>query len=197
MPSEPNDAAGSGAKAAGGSLRMSLRASTREQHELTEQAFEAFDVATSAGLRRFLLAHRTALETARGRTAHDANAAQEIGFMLDLIRADLASLGDSTVLPIKFSDSAPLHPLGVRYVLLGSRLGSQILAQRVSGGPEKNLQSAGTYVSDRTLLPAWKSLLQTLEGAEAAAQEGDIRMSAAETFKLFRDAAEKVRQAVL
>jgi len=138
-----------------------------------------------------------ALETARSRTGSDARAGQEIAFMLDLIRTDLASLGDSAVLPIDISDSTPLHPMGVRYVLLGSRLGSQILAERVSTSPEKNLQSAGTYVSDRTLLPAWKSLLQTLEGADAAAQEGDIRMSAAETFKLFRDAAEKVRQAVL
>jgi heme oxygenase len=196
MPSDPNEAAGAGAKA-NASLRMMLRAGTRIEHELTEQAFEAFDVATSAGLHRFLLAHRMALETARSRTGSDARAGQEIAFMLDLIRTDLASLGDSAVLPIDISDSTPLHPMGVRYVLLGSRLGSQILAERVSTSPEKNLQSAGTYVSDRTLLPAWKSLLQTLEGADAAAQEGDIRMSAAETFKLFRDAAEKVRQAVL
>lgn len=197
MPSEPNDAVGSGAKAVGGSLRTSLRASTREQHDLTEQAFEAFDVATSAGLRRFLLAHRTALETARTRAGKDANAAQEIDFLLDLIGDDLATLGGATVAPIDLADTPPLHPLGVRYVLLGSRLGSQVLAQRVSNSPEKNLQAAGTYVSDRTLLPAWKRLLQTLEGAEAAAEKEDIRMSAAETFKLFRDAAEKVRQAVL
>ena len=196
MPTEPNEAAGAGAKASG-ALRMMLRTQTRVEHERTEQAFEAFDVATSAGLRKFLLAHRAALATARHQTQDDPEANREIGFMLDLIEADLAALNGQAIPSIELGAAAPLHPLGVRYVLLGSRLGSQILAQRVSRSPEKNLEAAGTYVGDRTLLSAWKRLLQTLEGAEAAAQGEDIRMSAAETFKLFRAAAEKVRQAVL
>ena len=195
MPAETKEALGAGAKA-DGTLRMKLRAGTRIDHELTEQAFEEFDVATGTGLRKFLIAHRSALEAVRARIQEDPIAAQEIGFMLDLIEADLVSLGGPDV-AIDLKAEAALHPLGVRYVLLGSRLGSQILAERVSGSFEKNLQSAGTYIGDRSLLPAWKRLLQTLEGAEAAAEEEDIRMSAAETFKLFRAAAEKVRQAVL
>ena len=124
------------------SARFVLRDATSDEHQRTEQAFEKFDLANPAHYAAFLTVHRAAL-------AELEPGLERAGWSdwkprLPMAADDLLTLsGETHVSPCsadrQYDDAAAW---GVQYVLEGSRLGGQILCQRIpTGSPRSYLAS--------------------------------------------------------
>lgn len=121
-------------------LREYLRRETRLLHRQVEALFERVDIATPVGLHRFLLAHHAAVAPIENRLAAvSAPWADCWPYQLtSLLRRDLEAPNESWQLPTlptkQLGGLATAHPLGLCYVLGGSRLGARVLLRRLSDG---------------------------------------------------------------
>ncbi|MXP48153.1 heme oxygenase [Altererythrobacter luteolus] len=119
-----------------------MREATSAEHELTELAFEKFDLANPADYTAFLTVHRAALAELEPGLQHAGWS--EWKPRLPMAADDLLTLsGEIHVSPCsadrQYDDAAAW---GVQYVLEGSRLGGQILCQRIpTGSPRSYLAS--------------------------------------------------------
>lgn len=124
------------------SARFALREATSAEHELTELAFEKFDLANPAHYTAFLTVHRAAL--AQLEPGLERAGWSEWKPRLPMAADDLLALSGSLhTAPCnterQYDDAAAW---GVQYVLEGSRLGGQILCQRIpTGSPRSYLAS--------------------------------------------------------
>lgn len=118
-------------------LREELRRKTHPLHATVEKLFEPVDIRTTGGLRRFLLAHHAAIAPIERRLSEAGGAWSGCWpFRLkDLLVADLQALDVSDCPTVSRRDLATAHPLGLCYVLGGSRLGARLLLKRLSEGP--------------------------------------------------------------
>lgn len=116
-------------------LREELRNATRPCHAEVERLFEPVDIGTGSGLRRFLLAHYAAVAPIEHRLERIVDGPQAgcWPFRLSaLLDDDLTSLGVRERPTVMRADLADAHPLGLCYVLGGSRLGARLLLRRLS-----------------------------------------------------------------
>ena len=184
-------AAGGGVRARRTGARFHLRDLTREEHDATEAAFAPFDLSTPAGYRAFLQAHASALAALED--SMDGRGWQDHASRRTLLEADLADLGDaerhSAMEPPALLGDA--HVWGAQYVLEGSRLGGQILAQQVAKGSPTRYLSGNAEAGTDDMRP-WQEFCAALE--DEARRHGpqwlaDVEDGARATFRLFREAA--------
>ena len=172
-------------------LRQTLKRVTADAHMRTERRFEELDVASRAGLGALLLAHRAALRAIAPRLAGEDRA-----YIRDLCPRLIEAIDhDLGALAIRPTDAtAPLsdvavNPLGMTYVIAGSRLGARILHKRVSDSACPELHGARQYLSSETSDGVWQNLVASLadcEGDDVAMQE--IETSALAAFACFERA---------
>lgn len=166
---------------------------TLDLHASTERAFEAFDLRTPAGYRAFLEAQAGAylpLEHAvdRGgaeRWLHDWPARRRG----HLLRADLESLGVRGN-DLQLGEAPDLDPLGVAYVLEGSRHGGRILLKRVLAGGDLVAASATRFLRHSLDAGWWRRFTEALDDYGTAAGRLDAVLAGASgAFDLFRERA--------
>ncbi|WP_254683299.1 hypothetical protein [Phaeobacter sp. LSS9] len=169
-------------------FRVELRRATRREHDAAELAFAPFHQSPLPYLAWFLACQHTALHALAGSgddgTGHSTRL---LAALTTALRADCAQNGDH---PATLSvDALPqLHPLAVDYLVLGSRMGNEVLRRRLSAAADQLALPA--YFAPRDHLVAWRATCADLDqipprGALARRIVADTRQG----FALFDTAA--------
>lgn len=169
-------------------LRDHLRQETRTLHERTEALLADMDIRTRSGLDRFLLVHHAVVMPIERRLAV-ADGAPRWPFRLsDLLAADLKDRGLTPTEGVPASRFEDAHPLGLCYVLGGSRLGSRFLLKRIA-----DTGDAPRYLSRAPDDKIWPWTLARLNAPQAATVPREAVVGAARTaFASFADAVSLV-----
>ncbi|MBN7783774.1 hypothetical protein JYP51_02515 [Ponticoccus gilvus] len=165
-------------------FRHHLRRATAPQHEAAEAAFAPLTADLGQGLRGFLCAQRQAFATlVAARVPAAAQISRQI--TLDLLDRLDRDLGPRTDTP---QDPPPLDPLAVDYLVLGSRLGTEVLRRRLLDEmPDVTLPM---YFRAPPATAEWQRVCAALDrvalnSAHAARLEIDVRRG----FDIFAAAA--------
>ena len=104
---------------------------------------------------------------------------------------DLAALGLQPPPPLLLGlHGGPAWVLGLLYVLEGSRLGAQVLRQRVLAGPDARCRAATAYLSHGMGQALWPSFLTQLEASPyAKGNTSSVTEGAHDAFAAFERAA--------
>lgn len=191
-------------------VRSLLREATASAHERVDAAFTRLNLGHRNDYCRFLTAHASVilpLEALAGQAgAGQAGAGQILDDWssrrrTDALLDDLAALGlQPPPLPLLGlcsggsrsggSCGGPAWVLGVLYVLEGSRLGAQVLRQRVLAGPDADCWAATAYLSHGMGQGLWPSFLQKLEASPyGRGNTGPVIEGAHDAFAAFERAA--------
>ncbi|MEM8827025.1 MAG: hypothetical protein AAGD40_08910 [Pseudomonadota bacterium] len=172
-------------------LRARLRAETRADHDITEAAFARFDIRTAEGLAGFLAAHHRAtgavLDAIEGQLPDGFSPPPDARAML---AADLAALGHGVPPPMApVAATAPAAPVGLIYVLAGSRLGNQMIRRNWSQSDDMDVRAAGAYFGARGLDDHARGFLRAVDAGNGL--DADAVVAAAHLgFRTFARAAE-------
>lgn len=168
------------------SARAALRSALRPDHDRVDAAFGGFDLADRTSYTAFLRAHARALFT-----IEPALSAASVwsGWRPrgELLRADLDGLGETA--PQGFDEPLPTSAAaawGMTYVLEGSRLGGQLLRQRIA----RDLP--GAYLSAAHLPGEWRQFTTSLDERFSDSNVEDYEkaeVAARQVFSLFERAA--------
>lgn len=170
-------------------LRNTLRAATRQDHERVDQLGGAFDLTRPSDYQAFLLAHaavlpgvETALDSAPPDDLPPAWAQRR---RTAALTADLAALGLSpppqAAGPVTLPDRATR--LGALYVLEGSRLGGAVLRRRLAAAQP---EAPDAYLAHGAGQPFWRSFLDWLDSQAMKGPETDAAVDGArQVFKAF------------
>ncbi len=150
------------------SLRERLREDLQAVHDALDQKISTLDLTDRGEYRAFLAMTHMAL------SGIEAEGGDATGLLDEMVRAlaeDLEALGDPASAPL-----APVrvHPLALDYVLIGSRLGTQVLRKRWLAGADPQVKAADAYFSLPAQGAAWRALtdaLGTMSGADRQAAE--------------------------
>lgn len=166
---------------------------------MTEEAFAAFDLRSRDGYCGFLAAQAGGvlpLEAWLG--------AQDLDAILPdwpsrrrgaALRADLATMGEPP--PAAAPPCVSGDPLGVAYVLEGSRHGARILHRVVAGSSDPLLAQATCFLGQRFDPSTWAELLARLEAAASTPRRRDAIITAAiQAFGWFRRSAQDVATSI-
>jgi len=165
-------------------LREHLRRETRELHQRTEELLGCLDIRDPAGLDRFLLVHHAAVMPIERRLATATMGPRWPFRLTDLLAQDLAARGLAATPGIEASRFDGAHPLGLCYVLGGSRLGARFLLRRLNGA-----EPVPQYLSRAPDDAIWSWTLAQLNAPEADSAPRDAIVTAAEAaFAGFADA---------
>ncbi|GAD54256.1 hypothetical protein MBELCI_0308 [Limimaricola cinnabarinus LL-001] len=165
------------------SLRQRLRSDLAPCHDRLDRFFSDIDLATPPGLLLFLRAHRAAFATIRpapgGRTGQPL-----LDTMIAAIDADLRHLG--TAPPPRLTSLTLTHADAQDYVLLGSRLGSQVLRRRWQAATDPRVQGAGAYLSLPPLTDRWRAFCDAAGASPADGTQADATLTQSrQLFELF------------
>jgi heme oxygenase len=176
-------------------IRSLLRKATASAHGRVDDVFTQLNLGRRDGYRRFLAAHASVIlplealagQAGAGQILEDWPSRCRSGALLD----DLAALGLQPPPPLPLgSNGGPAWVLGVLYVLEGSRLGAQVLRQRVLAGPDAGCRAATAYLSHGMGLALWPSFLTQLEASPyAKGDTGPVIEGAHDAFAAFECAA--------
>lgn len=168
--------------------RDALRLATQSVHRELDALASALDLTTLEDYRHFLLANAAPLSA--------LEIALEVGEVEKMlpdwpsrtrraaVALDLASLG-ATVEPLHIDTiRSPSEQWGVLYVLEGSRLGAQVVLERILGSHDVRVRNATSFLSAGTT-HLWPSFLRALEVAEALDVHAMTRAACA-AFESFR-----------
>jgi heme oxygenase len=176
-------------------VRSRLRRETSISHKEVESAFDLFDLTTRSGMAHTLTAHRNALGRLLPSLASLPLFSDEIQRLQNLAEQSRAALG------ILGGDApggiAPsIHPLAAAYVILGSRLGAEVLRRRLEALPKDWDADVIAYFGDRMSQDHWKALLQMLGDVDCEQEANEIIEGAQAAFGVFREEAMMAAQHV-
>ncbi|WP_293572759.1 hypothetical protein [Phaeobacter sp.] len=170
------------------SFRMHLRQATRIDHDRSELAFAAFHRDPAQHLDWFLACQLSALEalsaTCPPERMHSAALLQEL---IAALYQDCEAR-NQTVVALPQSAQPALTGLAVDYLVLGSRLGTEVLRRRLTQQvPHSPLP---LYFSQRDHGPIWKDTCAALDKvATNSSTAKSIVEDSKAGFRLFHDAA--------
>ncbi len=137
------------------SLRRRLRMETRPSHDRVDALFSSLDLTTRAGLARFLSAQRRGFGVLRAAmTTYGLVGRSDLDETLARLDHDLATL--SAPAPGFLAGIDQVLPDAADHMILGSRLGTEVLRRRWSVAREKEVLSAGAYLSAPTDHTVWR-----------------------------------------
>lgn len=175
------------------SLAARVKQDTLDLHASTERAFAPFDLRTRHGYRAFLLAQAAAFLPLE-RTAERGGVARWLGDWPArrrgaLLLADLATLG-APAPDAAAHDGPDLDPLGVAYVLEGSRHGARILLRQVLESDDPELAGATGFLAHAAAAGWWRRLLDALDTYGTETGRADTLITGARgAFALFERVA--------
>jgi heme oxygenase len=146
-------------------LRTTLRAATRQDHDRVDHLGGAFDLTEPAGYGAFLLAHAAVLPPLEA--ALDSAAPRDLppGWLerrrTAALLADLAQLGLEAPQPSSIpAPATAAERVGALYVLEGSRLGGIILRRRLA---KAQPGAPSAYLAHGEGEPLWRTFLEWLD----------------------------------
>ncbi len=164
-------------------------------HGRVDDAFTRLDLGRRNDYRRFLTAHASVILPLEA-LAGQAGAGQILDdwpsrCRSDALQGDLAALGLQPPPPLLLdAPGGPAWVLGVLYVLEGSRLGAQVLRQRVLAGQDAECRAATAYLGHGIGQGLWPSFLMQLEASPYAKDgTGPVIEGARDAFAAFERAA--------
>ena len=193
------------------SLRERLKRDGRRAHDRVDEAFAVFDLARPEGFQGFLQAHAVALQAIVPEGHQDSGSASHAdpAYLHRLVCRDLAALSAALGQPAGASPTpkrglaktetrcAPrprCHPVAIDYVLLGSRLGLQVLRRRWQVSRDTAVLQASDYISLPSVSRPWAALCRRLAAQPGAGPEADrIVADALYIFEVFEEAAKSVK----
>ncbi|WP_162784710.1 biliverdin-producing heme oxygenase [Paracoccus suum] len=175
-------------------LRGRLRAETRPHHQRVDDAFAALDLGRAGDLTRFLAAQLSALEALVPQDGPDCAEAEALAATTRAaIAADLRTLGAG---PRARLAPQQADATAVLYVLLGSRLGAQVLARRWLATADALARGAGQYLTMDSQSARWRALCARLAALPAAGAAGDALVAqVGAIFDLYTAALERTPSA--
>ncbi|NVO29209.1 biliverdin-producing heme oxygenase [Donghicola sp. C2-DW-16] len=172
-------------------LLARLRADTRGAHEALDQAFAPFQADPAAHLRSFLAAQMAGLTalSSSARLPHNTASLSLLSEMLDRLAQDCQQM--AIPVPVVRPRSG-LHPLAVAYLVIGSRLGTEVLRRTlVASGTER----IPLYFAPQDYKAAWQGLCAELSAQSAAGPlADDVCDGVIAGFELFHSAARLTRE---
>jgi len=171
-------------------LRDLLRRETAADHQILDDRFSALNLQHVDGYSSFLRSHHMALGYCYRAFATNGakgdllppNPASELS-------NDILALGGN--IPADWAPHQPLEgaPLGMAYVLAGSRLGARILLKRVLEEPSRIPAQATAYLESQQDPAPWKKIVTSLKALKADPDTANaIILSARQTFGVFNEA---------
>ncbi|MEQ3624696.1 MAG: hypothetical protein ABNH26_05230 [Celeribacter sp.] len=180
-----------------------------DAHLRVDRLYSRFDLTAPLGLAAFCRANENALRTIRfpapsaARAAEDRAAPSQSASldgaphpidtapMIAALQADRQTLGDDTPLPPLDGLAMSPHRVAVAYILLGSRLGTQVLRRDWAQSDDLRVQGAGRYFALPPLTAEWRRLVADLDTQPTASAEAQQILTDAEAiFDLFARAAQ-------
>lgn len=168
-------------------FRHLLRQSTAETHERTEAVFACFLDAPQEYLTGYLAAQRSALGAMQAKS--DSAAPPRCFDILNDLLARLDHDLPHTHLPPMFADSlSPLDPLAVDYLVLGSRMGTEVIRRRCF--PTAELNDIPTYFTQASHADIWHAHCADLDSLDPLSDRAARVLRDAEVgFRIFHRAA--------
>lgn len=179
-------------------LRLRLREETRDAHESVDALFGQHDLSTREGLATTLQAHSVALRRTLAALPDPASPhAHTLVTMITAIEQDLAALDARPSVACQIdADDTRIHPLGLIYVIAGSRLGARILLAEIRASSDPVVAAATRYFTCPQSEDMWKSVSNTLKvWTGPADEEKEIIASARTAFTWFEAAHRTVQKA--
>lgn len=166
------------------SLRHRIRNDTGPEHARVELRFDNVFHDPHARLNDFLRVQQEAL-LALCRRAADNKSLLSREIIVDLLMRLFADVGPG---PTQGQAGQPLHPVAIDYIVLGSRLGTEVIRRRlVKADPDIAMPS---YFLAPPVGPVWQRHCAGLDSMAARSPEADrIVADATEAFKIFDRAA--------
>jgi len=158
------------------SLRDRLRGETAPWHERVDRAYSTLDLRRAADFETFLGAQMAVLRAIQCRPGCRAEDAEPLrADMIAALTADLRDLGRG---PVPSGATHQFDATAVLYILLGSRMGTQVLRRRWLEATDPAVASAGRYLGLATPASTWRAFCAELmqapgQGAEADRIVGD------------------------
>ncbi len=181
-------------------LRWRLRTETRDAHASIDELYGQHDLSTRDGLTFVLVAHLMALTWIHDvLPAHLEAEKQALDAMINDIAADLAGLDAPFGLPMRVAGSEyASDPLGLIYVVAGSRLGARILVRQIESSPDPIVRKACRYfqsVDGDALWQDCRAQLQTWAGEPV--EQDDVVAAARAGFACFERAHRDTQRILL
>ncbi len=167
------------------SFRQILRQETAAAHEAGEAQFSRFFAAPAQELGWFLAAQAAGLGVLARHAAPGALCAGLLSDLLDRLDRDLARLG-RPVRPVRDPDAAQgrLDPLAIDYLVLGSRLGTQVIDRKLFA--ETPAEAKPLYFQAPAVGALWKRHCATLDAlSPAGPRAARVVADATRGFHLF------------
>ncbi len=191
-PATPDPAPDAWAASTMTDIHAFLKAATATLHRDAEAAFAPFDLGAMPGYRGFLLAQAGALLPLERAAERGGVAA----LLPDWDRRRRAPLlrHDLGVLELRFDEGAAppvpaLDPLGLAYVLEGSRHGARVLRRRALAGRDADVAGAARFLNHPFDGRQWTDFLGVLQRHGDGPRRAGILTAAAFGFDLFRASA--------
>jgi heme oxygenase len=162
------------------SLRMRLRTETRKEHALIDELYGQHDLTCREGLAFFLRSQALALSWCQDALpCAMADRARCLNAMICAVADDLAALDEPaqtnwTSAPARFE----LEPLGLLYVVAGSRLGARLLVRNVERSDDATVRAATRFLTCPEGDRLWRDVLEELK-LWSGSQEEEERIIAA------------------
>lgn len=175
-----------------GTIRQDLRVKTADNHARVDELISRHDLTRPEGLAAFLaINHLAYTSISRHLRPHSGFTLPRLS--LDEIEADLASLGAGIPTWHAEPDMETAHPIGIIYVIAGSRLGGTVLHTRWQQTDDSNIRLAGRFLSQMTDRSCWTDFLVQVSNARISQSEFiDIVESAKCCFSIFEAACHDV-----
>lgn len=167
-------------------LRRRLREDTSPAHQRVDTVLSQYDLADPMDLATFLQIHFVVFDRLSGSAGRTAAV---FGDLLAALRADLIILD----MPLAdLHDPVDLHPIAVDYVVLGSRLGTQVLRKFWQKSENALARRADQYFGLPNDPAAWQQFCKDLDARPDTGPEADRVVADTDViFDLFLDEALK------
>ncbi|MEX0337627.1 MAG: biliverdin-producing heme oxygenase [Arenibacterium sp.] len=152
-------------------LRARLRTDTQSSHAALDALVSGFDLATSKGLAGFMAMQAGALSKLAPLVEH-AQCEALIRHLRDLVARDLVTLKTRAVRVEPKWASTP-HQVAIDYVIIGSRLGTQVLQKRWAASTDAQAQAADAYFSAPSFVELWRQFCDRNTGLPAIGPYAD------------------------
>jgi heme oxygenase len=173
-------------------VRQLLRSETAASHARVDELISQHDLTRPEGLAAFLAINHLAYNcVARHLRPH-------AGFTLpnlpiESIAADLADL--SAQIPSWQDEPLPsaTHPVGLIYVIAGSKLGGTVLHRRWQQGDDSRVKRAGRFLGQMIDGSCWRNFLEEVSSARISQSEFIVIVESAKAcFSIFEAACHDV-----
>ena len=169
-------------------LRARLRRETTAVHDRLDRAVSGLDLSSLQGFSTFVAMQEAAFAALVDAGVRGVFVTQEcLADLHDACRLDLKALGRAPV--ARLGAAKGLRAEAVDHIILGSRLGTEVLRPRWQASDDARVVSADAYFSQPSLQTLWRQHCDALNMTSASDDAADAILADAQAiFELFHAA---------